>query len=176
MGIFYRGRQFWRGLRARPTRQGMAEAQEVLTPDLYNLFVRLQPSELAHTINVFRAVREQSQDPELLAAALLHDIGKIVVPLALWEKIFIVLARNLGLESFFDRFNRGGRDTKTSGFSRGLVVAERHPPRGAEQAHQAGATRMVVQLIRPPQDPFAPNLESRGAQLLAILQAADAEN
>lgn len=173
MGIFYRSRQFWRGLRARPTRQGMAEAQEILTPDLYNLFARLQPSELAHSISVFRAVREQSQDPDLLAAALLHDVGKIVVPLSVWEKVFIVLVRNLGLESFFDRFNRGGRDTKPSGFARGLVVAERHPAWGAELAHEAGAPRMVVQLIRRHQDRLPPHADSRGAQLLAILQAAD---
>jgi len=176
MGIFYRGRQFWRGLRARPTKQGMAEAQEALPPGLFTLFARLQPSELAHAINVFRSVREESDDPDLLAAALLHDVGKIVVPLGVWEKVFIVVVRNLGVERLFDRFNRGALDSKPTGFARGLIVAERHPAWGAELAHQAGAGRMVVQLIRRHQDPLPPTPESRGGQLLAILQAADSKN
>jgi hypothetical protein len=176
MGIFYRTRQFWRGLRARPTKQGMAEAQAALPPELYTLFARLQPSELAHSINVFRSVRTQSEDPDLLAAALLHDVGKIVVPLGLWEKVFIVLVRKLGLRGFFDRFNRGALDAKPSGFARGLVVAERHPAWGAQLANQAGASRMVVQLIRRHQDPLPPDPDKREYQLLSILRAADEEN
>jgi hypothetical protein len=176
MGIFYRFRQFSRGLRAKPTRQGMTEAQEILSPDLYAQFIRLQPSELAHTINVFRAVREESDDPDLLAAALLHDVGKIVVPLGIWEKVFIVVVRNLGLRKFFDRFNRGNLNAKPTGFARGLVVAERHPSWGAQLAHRAGANRMVVQLIRRHQDPLPPDPEKREDVLLAILQAADEKN
>jgi hypothetical protein len=176
MGILNRTRQFWRGLRAKPSKQGMAEAEDVLSPELYKLFVRLQPSELAHSINVFRSVRDQSLDPDLLAAALLHDVGKIVVPLGVWEKVFIVLVRNLGVRGSFDRFNRGALDARPAGFARGLVVAERHPAWGAELAHEAGASRTVVQLIRRHQDPLPPNPESRGGQLLAILQAADSKN
>lgn len=154
----------------------MAEAQEVLSPELYTLFARLQPSELAHTVNVFRSVREQSDDPDLWAAALLHDVGKVVVPLGVWEKVFIVLVRRLGFERFFDRFNRGALDARPTGFARGLVVAERHPGWGAQLAHQAGAGQTVVRLIRRHQDPLPPDPESREDRLLAILKTADNEN
>ena len=174
MGMVYRGRQFWRGLRARPSKQGMAEAQSALPPELYTLFARLQPSELSHAINVFRSVRQQSEDPDLLAAALLHDVGKIVVPLGVWEKVFIVLVRRLGLRRFFE--SEEALDSKPTGITRGLVVAERHPAWGAQLVHRAGANRTVVHLIRRHQDPLPPDPESREDQLLAFLQAADAEN
>jgi hypothetical protein len=152
----------------------MAEAQAALSPELYTLFSRLQPSELAHSINVFRSVRQQSEDPDLLAAALLHDVGKIVVPLGLWEKVFIVLVRKFGLQRFFE--SEESLDSKPAGPARGLVVAERHPAWGAQLAHRAGANRTVVQLIRRHQDPLPPEPESREDELLAILKAADEAN
>jgi putative nucleotidyltransferase with HDIG domain len=173
MGIFYRGRQFWRALTAKPTRSAMAEAQAFLSPELYTLFTRLQPSEIAHAIAVFKKVQEESDDPDLLTAALLHDIGKIVAPLALWERVFIVVARRFGFGKRLDPLVKDTMDARPTGWTRGLVIAEKHPAWGAQLAHRAGASQTVVRLIRRHQDPYPLSDEKREDRLLGILQNAD---
>lgn len=169
-GWIYRGRQFWQALTAKPTKQGMAEARQVLPGALYTLFTRLQPSEKAHAIEVFRRVREESSDHELLVAALMHDIGKIVQPLQLWERIFIVLVQKFGRP--FSGRSGSAAGTKSS-WTRALVVAEKHPAWGAQLVHKAGASQTVVRLIRRHQDPLMYEPENREDKLLKILQSAD---
>ncbi len=170
-GLIYRGRQFWQALTARPTKQGMEEARQVLPGPLFALFTRLQPSEKAHAIHVFRLVKEASTDHELLVAALLHDIGKIVQPLEVWERVLIVLARN------FQKLTRTGpygkRKMKPSTWARALIVAEKHPIWGAQLVRKAGASQTVVRLIRRHQDRLVYEPETREDRLLKILQAAD---
>ena len=170
-GRLYRVRQFWKALTAKPTRQGMAEAKQVLPGALYTLFTRLQPSEKAHAIEVFRRVRAESSDHELLVAALMHDIGKIVQPLQLWERVLIVL-----VQKFQPRTAPPAAGTarkKPTGWTRALVVAEKHPGWGAQLVHKAGASPTVVRLVRRHQDPLTYEPESREDKLLRILQSAD---
>lgn len=95
LGIFYRTRQFLLALRVEPlTEDELAPATAVLNSKQMNLFTRLQPSEQLHAIRVLETLIGQGEThPDLLIAALLHDVGKSRVPLQLWERIFIVLGK-----------------------------------------------------------------------------------
>ena len=67
-------------------------------------------------------------------------------------------------------------DTKPTGWTRGLIIAEKHPAWGAQLAHRAGASPTAVRLIRRHQDPYPLSDEKREDRLLAILQRADRAN
>jgi len=151
--LVYRARQFWWALTAQPDPGDLAEVQQHLSPAQYVLFRRLQPSEQAHAIAVFKQIREQESHPDLLVASLLHDIGKVLYPLSVWQRVSIVL---LG--------SKAGRVG---------MVAEKHPEWGADLAKKAGASPLAVRLIRRHQDAARKGGPSKEDRLLAILQAAD---
>ena len=142
------------------------------------LFLCLQPSEQAHSLWIYRRLIQQNDvDPDLLAAALLHDVGKICYPLHLWERVAIVL----GKAWFLERVKGWGR-AAPRGWKRPFVVAEQHPAWGAELAAQADASPLAVALIRRHQDvidpvPMPPSGEnvSLEERLLSRLQSLDNE-
>jgi hypothetical protein len=147
--IYYRTRQFWHGLRITPTNNEMDRARSVLSSTQFDLFMRMQPGEQSHSLAVFTKLSAAGDDdPDLLVAALLHDVGKTLFPLKLWERAWIVLAN-----AVFPRFSNGWalgdfEDLKKLSFwKRPLVVAKQHPKWGAELAAQAGSSHLVVSLI-----------------------------
>lgn len=168
-----RGRQFWSALTAKPTAADLAEARGILTPTQYALFTRLQPSEKVHAVRVMRKVRESSEDPDLLTAALLHDIGKIIQPLSLWERVLVALAPRSRTRRTGETLQDEPTGSAARGWTRALVVADKHASWGAQLAHKAGAPRTVIQLIRRHADPPLDEPHSRDDELLALLQAAD---
>jgi putative nucleotidyltransferase with HDIG domain len=108
----------------------------------------MQPGEQAHSLAVFRRLQDQGEtDRDLLAAALLHDVGKSRCLLRLWERVFIVLARGLA-----PRRARLWGQGAPRGWRRSLVVAEQHPEWGAQMAQKAGATTRTLELIRRHQE------------------------
>ncbi|MCK4451473.1 MAG: hypothetical protein KAX26_12870, partial [Anaerolineae bacterium] len=65
---------------------------EYLTPPQAELFLRMPRSDQRHGLDVFHALRrKQRHDRDLLAAALLHDVGKSGGQLRLWHRVLIVL-------------------------------------------------------------------------------------
>ncbi len=164
--LVYRSRQFWLALTAR---RGGLPADQIglyLSPTQQTLFRRLQPAEQAHAWLVLKRLQESGQeDPDLLAAALLHDIGKIIAPLSIWERVLIVLGQRL-----FPRRAAAWGQGQPRGLRRAFVVAAQHAHWGADLAARAGASARTVALIRRHQDSA-----SAGDRLLAALQAADNE-
>jgi hypothetical protein len=170
--ILYRVGQFWRTLRAKPDSQALLAARAILSPPLMELFLKMQPAEQAHSLKIFCQLAAQGEtEPALLEAALLHDSGKILQPLRIWERIAIVLARAF-IPGFAKSWGRG----QPEGWYRAFVVAEQHPHWGAALASQAGASSLTVALIRRHQDHASGEPESREDQLLRILQALDDAN
>lgn len=160
----YRLYQFRRALRAAPDPVPVADLLPYLTPPQAALFLRMQPSEQEHAFHVLRClVAEGRGDPHLLAAALLHDVGKALYPLALWERALVVLGKKF-LPRLASRWGQG----RPRGLSRPFAVAARHPAWGADLAAAAGATARACDLIRRHQS--APVADD---PLLAALQAAD---
>ncbi len=170
----YRARQFWLALTAAPDAAQLRQARRVLPPALMRLFLRMTPDEQAHALRVLESVQAQGgRHPAVLQAALLHDAGKAAQPpLRLWERVAIVLAgAALGGEAL-SRLGRG----EARGWRRPFVVAAQHPAWGARMAREAGASPLVVELIRRHQQPLEGPPQNEFERLLLMLQAADDAN
>jgi hypothetical protein len=129
----------------------------------------MQPAEQVHAYQVFKRLESAGQTtPDLLAAALLHDVGKILVPLSIFDRIVIVLGKY-----FYRKATQRWAAETPHGLRLPFVVAEHHAEWGADLACQAGATALTVELIRRHQDTPNPNPDSQTERLLAALQAAD---
>ncbi len=88
----YRVGQFGRLLTRRLNREQLTQIESWLPPPLFELFCRLTPSEQYHAYRVRQTLAAGGHtDPDLLTAALLHDVGKSKMPLAIWERVLIVV-------------------------------------------------------------------------------------
>jgi len=165
--LAYRTRQFWNALPG-PRKRVKADALlPYLSPSQIVIFCRMQPSEQIHAYQMLEKLITAGQmDPNLLAAALLHDVGKILYPLSLLDRVVIVLGKR-----FFQRRARRWSEGTPSRLRRPFVVAAHHPSWGADLAEQAGVSSRTVDLIRHHQD-----ILSIDDPLLAALQAVDDEN
>jgi exopolyphosphatase/pppGpp-phosphohydrolase len=183
--IRYRSSQFRQALLSVPDPDDLTLAQTWLSTAQKELFSRLQESEQAHSLQIFKRLLDQcrlepvdSQD-DLLLAALLHDVGKSCFPLSIWDRVLIVLAKAI----FPNRIREWGRLPEANSFSspgvqmrgwrRAFVIAEQHPRWGAEMAAAAGASPLAVSLIRRHQEASRQSVQSLEDRLLCRLQAAD---
>ncbi len=135
-----------------------------LSPTLMTIFRRMTPSEQVHSLSVLGRLCDSSQsDPDLLAAALLHDVGKSLSPLSVWERILIVLGKR-----FFPWAVKRWGDGEPRGLRRPFLVSARHPAWGADLVAAAGASPRTVDLVLRHQD-----FPAADDPLLTILQQAD---
>lgn len=173
--LLYRARQLWLAWRAVPNDGDLELARGALSPALMALFMGMQPGEQAHSLHIFHRLRRSGvTHPDLLAAALLHDVGKSLHPLRLWERVLIVL----GKAAFPGKVRLWGQ-ASPGGWQRAFVVAEQHPAWGAEMAARAGASPLAAALIRRHQDSLSPGpaaVESLEYRLLYHLQLLDDES
>jgi hypothetical protein len=143
MGAPYRIRQFIRAVGARVTPAEWAWAGERLPPAALELFRALPRQDQRHALDVAHALVESGlTDPELLAAALLHDCGKAGAGLTVWHRSIIVLLHRLRpdwLEWL------GARD---AGWRRPFWAHLHHPEIGAARAEAAGCAALTVWIIR----------------------------
>ncbi|MGC9398573.1 MAG: HD domain-containing protein [Anaerolineae bacterium] len=161
--VRHRVRQFFRTLQAPLRPVDLDYVAERLSPSLVALFRRMPRAEQHHGIDLCRALEAQGlRDPDVLAAALLHDVGKTVVTPRLWERVWVVLGEHF-LPKQAEAWGRG----EPASWRRGFVVRRCHPTWGAALAERAGASARVVELIRCHHDPPADDTA------LAVLQALD---
>jgi len=115
--------------------------------------------------------RAGNTEADLLAAALLHDVGKSAAQIHSWHHATIVLSK---------RFAPGLLARLTSGEPRGLrrpfVIHRQHMEIGASWAAQAGCSPLTVSLIRRHQEPLRRAPQNEEERLLAALQQADGVN
>lgn len=160
--LAYRVRQFFTALTAPLAREDLRQAQRMLTPAQWRLFLRMSPSDRRHGLAVCQALQAEGSPPaDLLVAALLHDVGKAVVPSAIWVRVTMVL-----LERFAPRWLER---EPPPGWMRAVAAYRQHAERGAECAARAGCSLTTVDLIRRHETPVDPEADP----LLARLQAAD---
>ncbi len=164
---FYRVRQGICYVAERPTPEDEALAAALLPPPLLALYARMAPRDQAHAARVCRALRQKGvDDPILLQAALLHDVGKTGgIPL-LYRVLYVLVGR--WAPWLLQRLEQRSR---VPALLCPLVQLARHPEIGAELAARAGASPDVVALIRWHQD-------GRGApehlrEALHLLQSVD---
>ena len=164
--------------RARPL---PTEAREritaVLTPPETALFDQFSHSDQQHSYQVLCTLQLAGHaDPDLLKAALLHDIGKSRVPLSVLERALIVLGQAL-VPGKMAVWGQGDLNS----WQRPFVVKAQHPAWSAEMAQSANSRPLTIELIRRHQEPLPEMPALSGAevtvsetdQLLRQLQWAD---
>jgi putative nucleotidyltransferase with HDIG domain len=148
--ILYRVRQFWDELFRKIDPQDLEQAHRLLTEAQFKLFIQLQPGENSHALKMVSKLQAQGETrPDLLSAALLHDIGKLRYRLNPVERVMVVLA-----QAIIPRQSQswGNPPTiaweKIPGWRKSFIVAAQHAEWGAEMVRVAGASPLTVELIR----------------------------
>ena len=171
--IGYRVWQFWQSLKRSPGEDDWVNVRSLLLAKELILFQQLPVPDQNHSLRVFRTLQAQGEnDPDLLRAALLHDVGKTSSPLRRWGKIYVVLVTAL-----FPRKVKVWGEGKPTVLRRPLVVIQHHSHWGADLARMAGSSSRVVWFIQNHelQDPEGSPSE-RDILLLRKLQTADNNN
>ncbi|MBI2849391.1 MAG: HD domain-containing protein [Chloroflexi bacterium] len=159
----YRVRQFLSALTANITDEEKVSIDSVLSPPEREVFYSMRRTFQSHGWSVFRTlIRRGHTDRDLLASALLHDVGK--GNLGLFYRVMVVV-----LEAVYPSL-LPGLAKNDSGWRQGFYVHLHHSELGAALAERQGLGPKVVSLIRHHQDRRAdwPHLKD--------LRAADADN
>jgi hypothetical protein len=169
--IRYRTGQFFRALTARVSDEGVKRATHDLMPEAQALFRRQAAQDQRHALAVYHALQQAGHtDPHLLAAALLHDVGKAAIRLSAVHRSIIVLLGRFA-PTLLARLCQG----EPRWWNRPFIVHARHPETGAHWAEEAGCSTVTVTLIRRHEEPPA-SCQTEQDHLLAVLQAADDAN
>jgi hypothetical protein len=135
-------RALWPG-RARP--EDRAWVESVLPPAAYAQWSLLPAHDKRHTIGVARAVQadlactSEDGDPRWLAAALLHDVGKLDARLGVYGRVVATVSGAVGGPGMADAWS------ERSGFTRRVGLYLRHPELGAQRIRLAGGPEEAAQ-------------------------------
>jgi len=176
--ILYRVSQFWNTIAHKTDPGLLREAHGRLTPPQRRLFSCLQPSEQKHALSMWRKLLDQGEDqPDLLVASLLHDVGKLRYPMALWQRVLVVLA-NAIMPTQARQWGNGPLENwhRLPSWRKAFIVAEQHPRWGAELAQQAGVSPLAVYLIREHHHPCGQDVSTMESSLLRRLWLVDNES
>ena len=166
----YRVRQFWQALGAGPLPEdGWIEIRSLLSPAELELYERQSRGDRHHAYRVMCTLQAAGyDDPDLLAAALLHDVGKSFANAYWWDRPLVVL-----VQAIAPRISANLAKGDVGSWKRPFVVRERHADWGADAARTAGSSPATVVLIRRHQSRFREGASERENRLLARLQWAD---
>lgn len=166
--ISYRARQFVRALTAPFGAGNLAEAQRILSPAQWELFLRMPPADRRHALEVYRTLKaEAPRSMDLQVAALLHDVGKAAAPPPLWARVAAVLMEQV-VPRTLEQLSQGESEDWRQYFK----IYCRHAEIGADWAAQANCTPRTVALIRRHHEPLSSPTDEE-ERLLALLQRAD---
>jgi len=174
----YRLRQFWRILSIKEDQLEDEQALVKLNPEQRTLFTQMQPGEQNHAVIMFHSLLEQGEtQPDLLVAALLHDVGKLRYRMSPLERAMVVLVKAVmpGQAHRWGELLSAGWDGLPS-WRKPFIVAEHHAEWGAEMARQAGVSSLTETLIREHHHPPCQDADIKENNLLRKLWLVDNES
>jgi hypothetical protein len=168
----YRVRQFFQSLWLKSSPTDLQIAYTYLPDSLIPLFMSMSPADQSHSLRVCEALLDQGhEDPDLLAAALLHDVGKSLEPPTVWERVLAVLANQIAPHRVLN-----WSEAEARGWRKPFVIANKHPDWGADLVAKHGGSETLIQLIRYHQVEPESLQDDRLIAQLSLLQAADSAN
>lgn len=162
-------RRFFGSLRpGGPPGTEQAWVESVLSDEEYGLWVRMYGPDRRHSAAVAREAERclgHEATPEILVAALLHDVGKIDADLGTWGRVVATVAAKFA-----------GPDTarlwiKGSGFTRKVGLYLHHPEIGADMLEMAGSDTLTVAWAAEHHKPAAE--WTVAAEIASVLHEAD---
>ncbi len=178
MSAIYRARQFVRAASAWTRPQDAEQVRRYLSPAAADLFQGMPHYDRRHALDVLRTLQKRGYtNRDLLAAALLHDVGKTghqAGRLRLWHRVGVVLMRAFwpGLLERLGQERPTGSGKSGRAWRQPFFVQLHHAALGAELALKAGCSPQTAELIRRHED----LAHAADNPLLAALQAADSVN
>lgn len=169
MGALHLVRRFLGSLSPRrPSSADRSWAESHLVPGEVELWQRMKAADQRHVLGVARRVEVAlggDASRPVIAAALLHDVGKLASHLGTYGRVIATLS-----------IKAAGADTatawvETSGFTRRVGLYAQHEELGAEMLALAGSDPLTVALVRehslPPEERTTPAAPAQ------VLRAAD---
>ena len=137
MGAWHLTKRFFGSLLpGGPPERDRAWVESVLSSEEYRLWIRMYGPDRRHSARVAREVQERlgaDATAPVLAAALLHDVGKIDAGLRTWGRVVATLsARVAGPET-------AGLWERSRGFTRKVGLYVRHADIGGDMLGVAGS-------------------------------------
>ncbi len=123
-------------------------AVDNLSPEASSLFFQQSRPEQRHALDVAKSLMNNQHDftpsdfQNLLTAALLHDCGKSVVSIRLWQRVFIVLMQKMPPRLW------AHLESGSTFLALPLKISTKHPIWGENLAWKAGLNPAICRLIR----------------------------
>ena len=136
-------RRFFGVLSARVEPSELSILDRYFSASERHLFLRMRIADQRHSLDLCgRLIRDGHSDPDLIRAALLHDVGKAFGPLPLPFRVAFALCRmaDSRLAAWLAHPDRPGLFLP-------FQIAGNHAAIGARAAEQAGSNSTVVRLI-----------------------------
>ncbi len=155
--MFYRFIQLWNALSPKIDNNEYAWVNSILQSNELELFFKQTLTEQRHAIDVALDINHQKHSIEqdlgetsfhhLIHAALLHDCGKSLFKLYLWQRVFIVVAGYLpyGIQ---DKLMK-----QRNILGKTLVIYKQHAAWGKRLASKAGICEEIQILIKKHHSP-----------------------
>ncbi|WP_088186230.1 HD domain-containing protein [Desulfosporosinus sp. FKA] len=145
--MFYRIRQFVQAFFPLIYPDELLWARQILPPRANSLFLKQSKAEQRHALTVaqnllpYQTALSSSEYQDLITAALLHDCGKSLVKVRLWQRVFIVLMQQMP-GSIWTFLQKG-----PSLIAAPLNMAEHHAHWGSSLAQTIGLNSIICNLI-----------------------------
>ncbi len=180
----YRARQFFHALNALFNSGQESEADAAilaryLSPPQCALFTAMPAHDRHHSLAVLHTLQRMGEtDPDLNAAALLHDVGKseydatgrLIRTVPLWCRMAKVAIMMLPYGDRLLRWLSAQGATRPKGIRHAFYLSWEHPRLGADLAARLGVSPQAVALIR---DHMQPRRVTDPPLLVALKRADD---